>query len=330
MTTSTTQTQQIRNPSTLGGNVRQLEVDRSVYNQEFSLAKILGRMNAATSELQPKGPAQSIDDRLEQTACERENHARTWATDDLLAKHRDTLHALGLTLVARYGGNGSIQDPAGTISGVELRYAIENRERFCRFLTEITPQEATEITSSLRHIVANLHADLLEYYSATKPDTLALNCLSSLRTTHKELLRLGYNDPATELAPLMKHLNERTLAEYLRVERSKIMVEVGHFGPGDWHADTSPTDLRRRWNKALRTLQVVESNPNAAQYAEQIRSHLKRCAEHSRGGLEQLRDSYSEEYKQALRPVLDEVLNILGAGETRLLRRALDEKPQSK
>ncbi|MBI2049521.1 hypothetical protein HYT32_01240 [Candidatus Roizmanbacteria bacterium] len=276
--------------------------DIITFNKRFSTAGILGRL---VTEIDSRTEAgESSGNRvvgLSKIGGEEEQ-LRTASGISLM--HKPILDSLGISIEPVSGKYGSFYKDGEKVGIGELRVNITERSKYLSFLERLdNPDLQTkENLQSLANILAQ---QIYDNYNLEKPSDEALQLLGSLGKIIDQYRRL--NIVGTErLETYLVHSRKKDLKEYIIIEQAGLLHEPGkYFGPADWQKNASPDYLRKRWGDAIKVLEMVRVNPNAKGLYDQLYSHLKNCLDIASKDLEEL--PYKEDYKSALRPVLQEI-----------------------
>lgn len=85
-----------------------------------------------------------------------------------------------------------------------------------------------------------------------------------------ELLASRGAGPAIEPSyTLLRALNGGYLNEQIKVDRSKILKNSA-FGPSQWHLDSAPESLYKKWTGAIETIREIKENPRAIDLTERV------------------------------------------------------------
>jgi hypothetical protein len=68
---------------------------------------------------------------------------------------------------------------------------------------------------------------------------------------------------------LLRALNGGFLNEQIKVDHSKILEKTS-VGPSEWHLDSSPNNLYKKWSEAIKITQEINTNPKASDLSERM------------------------------------------------------------
>ena len=280
-----------------------LFTDIARFNSRFSMPSIMSSLFVSL-----------IRDQEEPTKLDEQTQQLTAAGIGLI--HHDVLDKSGLEIEPVSGKRGRLYTRTGQIDAGEIRINIREGRRFLGFLQAIVSQtiaDNLDMRGNLENLSGVLAQQIFDHYDLREPSNEALQLLGSLEGIVGEYKRLGISS-GDRLETYLTHSKKGDLREFLLVEQRGLLSEPGkYFGPADWQKDVSPEYLARRWNEALEALTMARDNPNAQDLYRQLFDHLSMCLRLASEDLEKPpRDEGHKEYKDKLKPVLQEVKQAFG------------------
>jgi len=268
-------------------DLKQLILDIEHYNSQFSMGNILARY--IIGRVHFEHDQENAEDQSGETADDTEETQQiTNEIEDqhttaffMSAAHRSLLQNTGLTLEP-VTGRRSVILTAEAVSGDGLmRMNVHDAARFVAFLASLGENQVTEsaIKSELGNIAGTLAQQVVESYNIADLRGDSLELFNGLEAIVSQYKRLGLHEAIQMLEVYLTRMKIGDLQEFIQVQRQRLLVEPGHFGPADWQKDISAQKLEERWVNAIATLDRCGENEHAVQLYTQLRKHLEKCVQ---------------------------------------------------
>lgn len=261
--------------------------DIEKYNSQFSLGSMMARMiisrfEPESDEILPPG----------QTSIGSEEGNQQANSFFVIAKHKKLVTDIGLSLEPVSGKSGTIAGEGESAGAGEMRINIISHEHFTSFLGALEPQQLTTtgLKIHLEKLPTVLSQQILGSYDLQAPGEEALQLFAGMEKIIAEYKRLGMGEAVSRLQTYLEHGKIGDLREYVWVERKGLFSEPGKFfGPADWHTDSSPEMLDRRWSDATEILRLTKENPRSGDLYQRLQRHLDMCVESALSDLQTLK-----------------------------------------
>lgn len=263
-------------------DVASLFSDMESYNRQFSAGVMLARM--LMSQIEANGADENgKNEQLSQTipTLVEEGSNQQVNAFFLVSKHKQLGDSIGLSLEPTSGKSQAIFSEDGQVGIGEMRVNVTDQEHFTSFLEVLTPEQLTNasLRSGFESVARLLTKQILDKYDLNMPEDEAIQLFMGMEKIIAEYQRLGMDKAVQQLGVYLEHGRIGDLREFVSCEEKNLFAEPGKsFGPGDWHKDSSPDLLEGRWNGAINALELAYGNPRAKALAEQLHSHLLKCA----------------------------------------------------
>ncbi len=256
------------------------------YNDQFNIGRIMGRelLRSMRSEDDQE------ESGTEQSAEARHQENQTEFIERINAKYGILLAKAGISLEAIESGAVLMMN-TDTLKSSQLRINIVDHQQFINYLQSLDPESITPTQiEGLTKTITSLQAQLEQQYTLEKPDSRATELMSDLKGIVDAIEKLdpqhknGLAEAAKDFSKYLELASKKYLKEYLLVERSGLLAEIGgdNFGPSKWHTDTTEESYLKHWRDALDILNQVKRNTNAADLYIQLSTHLSQSADYAR------------------------------------------------
>jgi len=270
-------------------DVNGLFSDIGVYNEQFSLGSTMSRLLIGNLEFEHD--QQDNNPQTEKPLLGQEKDYQEMKSSALSIIHGNVLDQTGLSLEPVSGKKAVMFGPEGQLGEGEMRLNISNKDRFLSFLGALKPEQVENkaLKPNLESLSGIFDQQLFDQYNLTEPSDDALRLLGGLGEIVNQYKRLGMEQSVTKLESYLNHARQGDLREYLLINQKGLFSEPGKaFGPADWQKDATPAYLEKRWDEALNTLNMAKENPKAEALYNQLKDHLKNCAQIAAGSISSL------------------------------------------
>jgi len=163
----------------------------------------------------------------------------------------------------------------------------------------------------LKAVIRSLTIQLKSQYEISDPnDERAIELLGNLNKIIKAYEKIGLSELITDLSKYSEIASKKFLREYLLVERSNLLAEIGgkNFGPSQWHRDSTEQTYREKyWGSALRIVEIIGKNKNAREFQSQVIEHLKESLKWAKKDLIKNQSDKIEERTEKYKIIIDEI-----------------------
>lgn len=256
-----------------------LKSHNSEYSAGAQMGRTIGSLLSGMFEREegeaPQTPASNANDPLK-------------SAEAIFNHFHPTLAVLGLELIQNRGAAESLalgidsgSRNGSRISADQIELSITDGEKLLRYLRSLSVKsvESPSAKDALNFVAWTLDRELTTKF--------AVNIISgsndgweqlaqTVEEVSSELRRLGLQTAAARLSTHLECAWQGDLREFLIAEQENLLTRGG-FGPGEWHLDCTAETYARDWNKALDTLELINSNEKALQLAQSIARFLGGC-----------------------------------------------------
>src|SRR3989344_1193214 len=193
-----------------------------------------------------------------------------------------------------------------------MRFNLFDSKKFLNYLGEMDKDKLSESQiHGLKAVIRSLTIQLKSQYEISDPnDERAIELLGNLNKIIKAYEKIGLSELITDLSKYSEIASKKFLREYLLVERSNLLAEIGgkNFGPSQWHRDSTEQTYREKyWGSALRIVEIIGKNKNAREFQSQVIEHLKESLKWAKKDLIKNQSDKIEERTEKYKIIIDEI-----------------------
>ena len=193
-----------------------------------------------------------------------------------------------------------------------MRFKLFDSKKFLNYLGEMDKDKLSESQiHGLKAVIRSLTIQLKSQYEISDPnDERAIELLGNLNKIIKAYEKIGLSELITDLSKYSEIASKKFLREYLLVERSNLLAEIGgkNFGPSQWHRDSTEQTYREKyWGSALRIVEIIGKNKNAREFQSQVIEHLKESLKWAKKDLIKNQSDKIEERTEKYKIIIDEI-----------------------